>query len=417
MRLPPNVHLFRVTSDRYPAEIPLFIRVVPMPNIPEGTTIPPNVVACEFLPGVQRPLPEGTILAPGVKVLSTESEELIGTSGGVPKAQSTREDASVVASLPSINRGPSIARLKRQTTFTRQTAPATATAAATMAAANNRRRSSATIQSAADIDAEVTKDCDGRLLLPVHACLVERLPGSTLPPTVTKGSRSSLPSGVLLGENVEIVVLPVRFEVPPGVTLAPGAILGPCTQLAPGTIIARDLEVVEWSQGMQLPQGIELVRLLPGCDIMPVGVLPVSMSPQDATQLNLPPDCMMIKLPDALPLSTSQQLAENVEVSSVKDFILELREQLKQLKTTRKEAGDVALLQKLIDVIRALERAFAQEKVLLPLGAVLVKRKHFFSQLPAEMTVIPDSALPFQMRSALEVHQDCILSKEVDDER
>ena len=60
----------------------------------------------------------------------------------------------------------------------------------------------------------------------INAVLVNREPGVLLPPEVQRGSRSSLPIGILLAPQVEIVVLPVRFELPAGVKLQPGAVLG-----------------------------------------------------------------------------------------------------------------------------------------------------------------------------------------------
>ena len=62
--------------------------------------------------------------------------------------------------------------------------------------------------------------------LPVNAVLVRRKPGAPIPPDIERASGGSLPAGVLLGQNVEIWLLSVRFEVPAGVKVEAGALLG-----------------------------------------------------------------------------------------------------------------------------------------------------------------------------------------------
>lgn len=59
-----------------------------------------------------------------------------------------------------------------------------------------------------------------------------------------RGSRSDLPTGYLLGENMDIVRVAVRFEVPAGVLMAPGVTLGSNTQLCPGTLLQVSHEMI-----------------------------------------------------------------------------------------------------------------------------------------------------------------------------
>lgn len=152
-------------GERGGGVLPNFTRRVAMPEIPFGVSIPKTVVAAEFLPASQRPLPYGTLLAPGVRVLSPDQ-----------------------AAVTKVKNRPSTADEVEQ------------------------RR--------AENVANIVK------LLPLNAVLVSREPWAVLPPDVERGSRSTLPSGLLLGPNVEILLLSVRFELPPGVRLQPGVILG-----------------------------------------------------------------------------------------------------------------------------------------------------------------------------------------------
>eukprot|EP01039_Chlorochromonas_danica_P022302 gene22302-27745_t len=95
----------------------------------------------------------------------------------------------------------------------------------------------------------------------VNALVVRRDPDSLLPPGVQRGSRSDLPHGVLLEEHMEVVRIPVRFELPIGVKLDSNVVLGTNVQLAPGTRLqsgvtqmgsraAPYLPVLPWPHGV-----------------------------------------------------------------------------------------------------------------------------------------------------------------------
>jgi hypothetical protein len=57
-----------------------------MPDIPYGINIPKSVIAVEFLPGAGRPLPYGTVLSPGVVVVSaTEGVSAVAQRSGAER--------------------------------------------------------------------------------------------------------------------------------------------------------------------------------------------------------------------------------------------------------------------------------------------------------------------------------------------
>lgn len=68
----------------------------------------------------------------------------------------------------------------------------------------------------------------------MNVLIVRRDPGATLPPLVERASSTDLPVGTLLAENIDVVRVSVRFELPAGVRIQAGAALGPGTQI--GTV-------------------------------------------------------------------------------------------------------------------------------------------------------------------------------------
>ena len=71
LRLPLGTHLLRCEEERgIGGALPPFLCAVPVPSHSYGVKLPPSVIAVEFLGGVEQPLPEGTVIAPGIKVLS-----------------------------------------------------------------------------------------------------------------------------------------------------------------------------------------------------------------------------------------------------------------------------------------------------------------------------------------------------------
>jgi hypothetical protein len=65
----------------------------------------------------------------------------------------------------------------------------------------------------------------------MNVLIVRRDPGATLPPLVERASSADLPAGTLLTENIDVVRVSVRFELPLGVRILAGAVLGPGTQI------------------------------------------------------------------------------------------------------------------------------------------------------------------------------------------
>lgn len=238
VRLPATVHLFICEDDSNSGfiSLPSCLREVGMPDIPPGMKVPKKVVAAEFFSDSDSPLPEGTIVALGIKVLSVRKY---------------------------------LANLGQSTDYS----------------------------------------------LPINAVLVERKAGAQLPEGVERGSCSDLPFGHLLGPGIEVLLLSVRFELPPGVKMEPNLVLGQRTQLAPGTILSRDLEVVEWPRFFILPPGLELVKLKPGTDV-PAGYVRAQIPAADPICKKIPIGCMIVHLPYIVALPSLQQLTEKIEIVS-----------------------------------------------------------------------------------------------------
>ena len=460
MRLPLGVYLLHHSPDHFSSassagQLPSFVHIVHIPERhrppnfvgtgPVGgessyvpTPLPAGLIACEFLPGVCRPLPDGATLAPGLRVLSS---------------------ATVAAMMVSAENNPSSAS----------------------SSSFERRRKAFELQ--------ISK------LLPLHACLVsrEQLVCSS---EKSKGKDAFcepyLPPGVLsagetviipnLPPNIEVVLLAARFEVPAGVRLAAGTVLGHCTQLSPGTIINRDLCVLEWPREvmippapscvstpwgsekstdpqeinrtirspavsrkssvipfsgmdvglklnpcppMGLPRGQELVRLLPSSPSLPLGIgqaLPYTvLTSDDLCEPMVAPYSsvlsmiggLIINLPTDGYLQTAspQQLAEQVEVFSLSDVIARMKSQLEAERTARPGLLDPEFIVAVQDALEALEAASIEadptEPPLLPQGAVFVRRSGPDIQLPSSMAIVENSQLPFVLRSALTACAKC----------
>ena len=88
MRLPPNVGLYAyrgVQSGHGSAGLlPACLHAVPMPNIPYGISIPPNVLAAEMIHSAVSFLPPGAKLAPGMIVEAMEVLNPTPAVGAVP---------------------------------------------------------------------------------------------------------------------------------------------------------------------------------------------------------------------------------------------------------------------------------------------------------------------------------------------
>jgi hypothetical protein len=301
VRLNPHIYLIHpdVNDPSGGKSLPDYIREVPIPELPYGISLPKVVIAMEFLPGVALPLPPGTILGPGLVVLS-------------PLLASAKSVASQTNSLR-----------------------------------NNLS--------------------DMRSPLPVNAVLVLRTPGSKIPIGLKRGHKSDLPKDYLLGPNMEVFLLSVRFELPIGVKLGQKASVGRFTQLTPGTILARDLEVCEWPCGFVLPPGCELVKIASDVEV-PMGYQQVAIPSFDTFFKGIPPNTIVVQYPDNMRLQSSRQLAERIHVVN-----------------SRLELAN-----------------FYKES--LPPGVVLVKRELPNLSLPADMTVVPKNLLPPNLRKAIQIY-------------
>jgi hypothetical protein len=203
-----------------------------------------------------------------------------------------------------------------------------------------------------------------------NVLLVRRAPGTPLPPTIERGSRSDLPSGILLGENMDVVRLIARFELPAGVKVAVGVTLGANVQYAPGTKFLSSvvmssrssvhggtylgsLTVVEWPYGVTLTPGTELVKKPPSECYLPFEYQQLIVPNKFIN--GLPDDLIIVKLPRAVKSYTSLQLSEQITVG----------------------------VESMVNFSRS-----------LPEGIVFASRTDRHSLWPAEMTPVPNAALP-----------------------
>ena len=282
MRLPPNVGLYAYEGSQgghgSAGLLPACLHAVPMPNIPYGVAIPPNVLAAEMIHSSVSFLPPGTRLAPGLIVEATE----------------------VLNPSPAVSANPTMVE-------------------------------------------EVVSSNDSHFEFNEYLTLVRRIkekegdPGDTLsgrgiPPLTTRAGAHDYPTGILLEEENEMIALHVRYEVPAGVKLGAGVVLGEGTQLSPGTVLNHDMEVVEWPHGTKLAPGTELVRLAKGCSL-PQGYSKVVMSDKELVKLNVPDDCIVVKLPHHVHVSSLQQLAEKVSVVDPRSEIIRRKMKLELLRT------------------------------------------------------------------------------------
>lgn len=226
---------------------------------------------------------------------------------------------------------------------------------------------------------------EGSSRCPINILLVKRSAGTRLPRTVERGSRSDLPNGVLLGENMDVLKITTRFELPPGVKVEVGVSLGQYVQLAPGTQLIssmisssknkrtgsylNSLTVLEWPYGVILPPGIELVRRPPPECFLPFEYQQV-ISPNfttsfsnDETVTKLPEESMLIKLPRAIKTATCLELSEQVTIG----------------------------LESMVDYPRP-----------LPEGMIFASRVSRHSIWPAEMRSVPASSLTAKLVQVLE---------------
>lgn len=339
-------------GDRGGGILPNGMRRVPLPDTPYGVTIPKHTVAVEFLPGAGKPLPFGSQLCPGIKVLSP-MEALVFPTG-----------------------------------------------------------------------------CENQLLivddllraLPLNAVLVHRKTGVSIPQYVERSSKGNLPSGVLLGENVEILLLSVRFELPPGVKLESGAVLGRRTQLSPGTVLSRDLEVVEWPKDLFIPPGCELVSLAPGCDL-PVGFHQVPFPRSELTAMGLGRECYVVSLPPVLKIESAQQVKKkkslllfcfwillmsvfvffSIVQLSEKITLLSTSEAAKQYDTKPKDRKSFLFHTdqdddkdaSMFDLLSACK---------LGAGHILAQRESKKFLFPSEISLLPKAALNAQLQHAISNH-------------
>ena len=538
MRVPLGVYLLYHTTDYYISsasanQLPSYVHIVPTPertrppNTGTGalgsescyvpSLLPAGLIACEFLSGVCKPLPEGATLGPGLRVLSpaTVAAMIINT-----QVLSTTNSSTASTTITS----------------------SSATSSSSISVIEMKKRC---------LELEILK------VLPIHACLVLRQDQQTTDKITPRekekdDSDQYLPSGVYRADksvfisnlpyNVEILLLTVRFEVPPGICLSPGVVLGPYTQLSPGTIINRDLCVVEWPRELMIPpttvpisttnpdpatvtisvsgagigtgtgfgavlkstelsttstdlttrthidlkeniggifskstdsnstqgqktrknssvnsenfkknnfyqsglsRGQELVRLLPQRDFLPLGIghainltsnlnlnsnLKIPSTDPESTNSNLQQPNLVpylskfllsmgtfvINLPidGSLQTPSPQQLAEQIEIYSLSDFITKYESQL-DLEILNKNGtlSEKEKINPMRENLLELKSVSTDQDPSVPdfllKGVVLIRRSSPEIQLPSSMTLLENNQIPFLLRTAINFSAKC----------
>lgn len=214
-------------------------------------------------------------------------------------------------------------------------------------------------------------------LLPINGVLVSLSNGATIPDGVIRGSKSGLPRDVLLPENVVLLLLSVRFELPLGVKMEPRACLGIGTQLPPSAILNKGLQVLEWPRGLMLMPGVELVKNLDLSYQLPNGFTQIKVMPNEL--MLLPEGSMVVALPDVIHLQSMQQITEQIHVLSMDEV--------------RLASPDT--------VVTAREDSTFQE-LQVPPGLAFIRRDRMSSLLPPDMQLLPISDVPHTLRQFVE---------------
>ena len=189
-----------------------------------------------------------------------------------------------------------------------------------------------------------------------------------------------------------MISLHARYEVPPGVKLGPGVVLGEGSQLSPGTILNHDMEVVEWPYGTKLAPGTDLVKLAKGCSL-PQGYSKVVMTEKEINKLRIPDDCIVVKLPHHVHVSSVQQLGEKLTIVDPRSEIIR-----------RKMKAEVLLAQGQVDsnAPDAFEEMLKDpHSIGLNPGMVLTRRKEKNTLLPCGMTSLGRTQLSARLRRFL----------------
>jgi hypothetical protein len=196
MRLPPNVHLFICDGDLNSGFIalPAYLREVSMPDIPPAMKIPKKVIAAEFFSDDL--LPEETIIAPGIKVLSIRKYL---ASLNQSTSYSLPINAVLVERQPSAILPEGVER-----------------------------------GSCSDLPfGHLLGPCIEVLMLSVR---FELPAGVKLEPHLVLGQRTQLAPGTILSRDLEVVEWPRFFILPPGLELVK---LKPGTDLPAGYVRAQ----------------------------------------------------------------------------------------------------------------------------------------------------------------------------------
>lgn len=206
--------------------------------------------------------------------------------------------------------------------------------------------------------------------------------------------------GVYFNENIEIVSIPVRFEIPCNIYLQSGAMLSKYTHLSAKTVIHPNVDVLPIPSGMVFPIHTELVRVPPFCPL-PHGFAKVNICPLDPFRQGLPSDSMTIKLPTNMVIGKTNQYVKKLTVIDIEHYLL---------LGCYKEAGG----QTFVDYNIMHEMMELLESMTIPEGHIFIKKdKKHVDFLPDELSFVHPSKLNNSIRKVLEISnnnykKDCI---------
>jgi hypothetical protein len=204
--------------------------------------------------------------------------------------------------------------------------------------------------------------------LDVNIVMIRKNIGSELPVGVAVVVMThSKFAGVILHHRVQLVSLPVRFELPTNICISPGARLGKCVQLSSNLTLSRNLDVLPWPPGVTLPQGVQLVHIPSYCPL-PFGYRQIKVRPVDLYGTGLPRDGIMVELPMDTYIGSTNQGNKQITVIDANKY------------SQHQENFSIAL----------------------PPGQLFIRRNAITMSFPEEFSCVPKADFTIHTREALE---------------
>jgi len=345
MRMPIGVALYRYAGAHGHGSaglLPAYLRPVPMPDIPYGTTLPPTVLAAEMMLDSTCYLPPGTQLQPGLVVLSLD-----------------RLRPLEVHVNPKFQEGEKLVRGEAPKLHFHQVIC---------------ERSEGSKGLPTLVDKGSTSDLPAGLLLAHNMELLclhvhyEIPAGIKIEPGSKLGLHTQLAPGTILNNELEVLELPY------------GAYLEPGQQLVQFLVTGQTM----------LPPGYEQVRYM--------------QSDLDTRRLRA--GSYIVSLPKMVKLSSNQELAEAVSVLGVEDEVrrrqgnFEHMREIGMFGATAKNPFDELLVKTGVGELEVIGDD-TYSNLPFPAGCVLARRLEKTSQLPFGMSVCRKNLLSAELRKFL----------------